>query len=76
MIAPWPVERPKDWRRRVNTPLSPKELRRLRMSLERGQPYGEEEWVQRTAQELGLEHTMRPEGRPPKRSDAGGGAKN
>ena len=76
ILSPWPVERPKDWLRRVNTPLSAQELRRLRMSIERGQPYGEDRWVKRTAQELGLEHTIRPEGRPPKRNDPGGGAKN
>ena len=70
------MEPPKDWLRRVNTPLSPKELRRLRISIARGQPYGGEEWVKRTAQELGLEPTIRPEGRPPERSDPGAGAKN
>ena len=76
ILSRWPVERPKDWLRRVNTPLSARELRRLRISIERGQPYGEDEWVERTAQELGLEHTIRPEGRPPKRSDPGGRAKS
>lgn len=76
ILSPWPVERPKDWLRRVNAPLSAKELRRLRLSLQRGQPYGEEGWVQRTAQSLGLEHTLRPEGRPPKRRAPGGGANN
>jgi putative transposase len=74
VLSPWPVARPKDWLRRVNTPLSASELRRLRMSIERGQPYGEDEWVKRTAKELGLEHTIRPEGRPPKRSVPGVGA--
>jgi putative transposase len=77
ILSSWPVKRPKDWLRRVNTPLSAKELRRLRTSLARGQPYGEDGWVKRTAKKLGLEHTIRPEGRPPKRSDpSGGGAKN
>ena len=75
ILSPWPVECPRDWLRRINTPLSARELRRLRLSLQRGQPYGEDGWVQRTAKELGLEHTIRPEGRPPKRSEAGGGAK-
>jgi putative transposase len=46
--------------------LGAKELRRLRMSIKRGQPYGEEGWVKRTAKELGLEPTIQPEGRPPK----------
>jgi putative transposase len=76
ILSPWPVERPKDWLRRVNTPSNAKELRRLRMSIERGQPYGEEGWVKRTAIALGLEHTIRPQGRPPKRSGPSVGSKN
>jgi putative transposase len=76
ILSPWPVERPKDWLRRVNTPLSAKELGRLRMSLERGRPYGEEGWVKRTVIELDLESTMPPEGRPPKRIEPGGKADN
>lgn len=76
ILSPWPVERPKDWLRRVNTPISAKEQRRLRMSIKRDQPYAEEGWVKRTAIELGLEHTIRPEGRPPKRSEPGIGPKN
>ena len=66
ILSPWPVERPADWTRRVNAPLSAKELGRLRLSLERGRPYGADDWVKRTASELRLEHTVRPEGRPPK----------
>jgi hypothetical protein len=50
----------------VNAPLSAKELGRLRLSIERSRPFGEKEWVQRTARQLRLEHTVRPEGRPPK----------
>jgi putative transposase len=65
MLSPWPVERPVDWTDRVNAPLSAKELARLRVSVERGRPFGEEEWVKQTASELSLGHTVRPEGRPP-----------
>jgi putative transposase len=68
ILSAWPVECPADWIERVNTPLSAKELGRLRVSLERGRPYGAEEWVERTASELNLGHTLRPEGRPPMRS--------
>ena len=39
---------------------------RVRVSIERGRPFGEDEWVKQTASELRLEHTIRPEGRPPK----------
>ena len=62
ILSTWPVEPPKDGLRRVNTPLSAKELRRLSTNIARGQPNGEDEWVKRTAKELGLEHTTRPEG--------------
>ena len=70
ILAPWPVERPVDWTDRVNPPLSAKEWR-VRVSIERGRPFGEDEWVKRTASELRLEHTIRPEGRPPKPVSSG-----
>jgi putative transposase len=38
------------------------------VSIERGRPYGEETWVRETVKELGLEQTVRPEGRPRKAS--------
>ena len=56
--------------------MSAKELRRLRMSMEPGQPYEQEGWVERTAIALGLEHTIRPKGRPPKRSGPSVGSKS
>ena len=71
LLSPWPVECPADWIDRVNAPLSAKELDRVRVSLERGRPYGDDDWVRRKTSELGLEHTVRPEGRPPKVSKPG-----
>ena len=38
----------------------------MRVSIERGRPYGEEKWVRETVRDLGLEQTVRPEGRPRK----------
>jgi putative transposase len=70
LLSPWPVERPTNWTARVNTPLTAKELDRLRLSIERGRPYGGEEWVEQTVKDLGLEHTVRPEGRPRKASQS------
>jgi putative transposase len=75
ILSPWPVERPRDWTARVNAALSARELGRLRASIERGRPYGDDAWVKRTATELGLEHTVRPEGRPPKQKQAADQAK-
>jgi putative transposase len=71
VLSPWPVERPRNWIARVNSPLSATELRRLRESIERGRPYGDDEWVKRMASELSLGHTIRPPGRPPKRTEPG-----
>jgi putative transposase len=66
ILSPWPVERPANWTARVNTPLSAQELDRVRLSVERGRPYGEDKWVRQTVEKLGLMHTVRPEGRPRK----------
>ena len=66
ILSRWPLERPVDWTDRVNAPLSAKEFGLVRVSIERGRPFGEDESVMRTASELRLEHTIRPEGRPPK----------
>jgi hypothetical protein len=41
-------------------------LHRVRVSIEQGRPYGEEKWVRETVKDLGLEQTVRPEGRPRK----------
>jgi hypothetical protein len=49
-----------------STPLSGKELDRIRASALRGRPYGGDTWVSRTVSQLHLEHTVRPEGRPKK----------
>ena len=57
------------WLDRVNEPLSAGDLRRLRLSAEQGQPYGEESWTKATAQRLGLESTLRSRGRPRKREE-------
>ncbi len=59
-----PVEWQANWTARVNTPSITKELGRVRVSIERGRPYGEEKWVRETVKDLGLEQTVRPEGRP------------
>ena len=70
LLSTWPVKRPANWATRINTPLNAKELDRVRVSLERGRPYGGDEWVVRMVKELGLEHTVRPEGRPRKVSQS------
>jgi putative transposase len=52
----------------VQTPHSEAELAALSRSLQRGALFGSPTWVERTAAELGLESSLRPPGRPQKRS--------
>ena len=54
------------WIERVNEPLSVSDLQRMRLSTQRGQPYGDEAWTKETARRLGLESTLRSRGRPRK----------
>lgn len=66
LLDDWPVDRPRDWRRVVNRPQDERELDWLRRCVRRGQPYGDEAWVRRTAAKLGLESSLRRVGRPRK----------
>jgi putative transposase len=55
--------RDKLWLARVNEPLSDGDLHRLRLSVERGRPFGNEPWTRETARRLGLELTLRSSGK-------------
>lgn len=66
LLSGWPVTRLPNWVARVNEPLSEQELAAVRQSARRGQPLGDEPWVETTARRLNLETTMRPRGRPKK----------
>ena len=61
-----PVPLPGDWLVRVNAPESPVELAALRRSVYRCAPFGDAAWVEETAAFLGLESSLRPQGRPRK----------
>ena len=63
-LSTWPVERPPDWVARVNRPQTATELEALRLSVQRGRPFGEDGWVRRMAKRFGMESTLRPRGRP------------
>jgi putative transposase len=62
-----PVQRPSDWVTDVNSPQTEAGLDALRRCAERGTPFGDAVWVGTTAAQLGLEYTLRPRGRPPRR---------
>ncbi len=63
-LSEWPVARPRDWVTRVNRADTASELETLRVSVQRGRPFGAEAWVRRMAKRFGMESTLRPRGRP------------
>lgn len=66
-LSAWPLPPGDEWLAYVNRAETEAELKALRRSAARGTPFGEAAWQQATARELGLESTLRPPGRPPKR---------
>ena len=65
---------PAPWLDYVNAPLTLGEQERIRLSMNRGAPFGQAEWQIRICQQLGLESTIRPIGRPRKYEDKKGQA--
>jgi putative transposase len=63
-LSDWPIDRPRHWLAYVNRAHSPSEIEALRLSVQRGRPFGEEGWVRRMAKRFGMESTLRPRGRP------------
>jgi putative transposase len=66
LLSAWPVPYPHDWRAFVNAPQTEAEVDAIRRCVVRGQPYGGEQWVQRTAEQLGLGSSLRAPHRPRK----------
>jgi len=67
-LSPWPVDKPARWLDWINQPQTAAELETIRISVQRGRPYGSGNWVQSMARRLNLEKTLRPTGRPPQPS--------
>ena len=65
-LSTWPIPRPPGWSKRVNRVVSENEAKKLQQSIRRGSPFGDELWTKMTAQQLNLESTLRPLGRPRK----------
>ena len=66
LITTPPSKLPKNYRTWVNTPESKKELEAVRTSVNKGQPFGNMEWVKRVVERFGLQSTTRGAGRPKK----------
>jgi putative transposase len=64
LLSAWPVAAPRPWREWVNEPQTATEVAAVRRCVRRGQPFGAADWVVQTAERLGLQRTLRPQGRP------------
>ena len=67
LVHPGPVAKGRLWLQQVNRAETDGELKRLRQSVNRGTPFGSDEWAATTASVLGLESSLRPRGRPRKK---------
>jgi putative transposase len=65
-LCDWPVDRPGNWVQLVNRTIEKADLERLRVSVKRGRPFGEDDWIEKTARRLGLSFTLTSVGRPRK----------
>jgi len=59
-----PLARPKGWAVHVTKPLRLSEIENVRQCVRRDAPFGDPNWIERTAKQLGLEASVRPLGRP------------
>jgi putative transposase len=64
ILTPWPVDRPRNWNALVNESLPEPMLERLKVSVAKGRPFGQDAWIAETAARLGLQATLRSPGRP------------
>lgn len=70
-LSPYPKVRQRKWADTVHLPLDEKKLSAIRKSSATGLPYGTSTWVKRLAKKLDLDLTIRPRGRPRKRTNRG-----
>lgn len=66
LISDLPITLPRDWTAYTDQPMTTSEVERLRRSVNRQTPFGEELWVQSVCEKLGLESTIHERGRPRK----------
>ncbi|MBI3251346.1 MAG: transposase [Candidatus Andersenbacteria bacterium] len=64
ILSPWPVDTDDNYIEWVNTAQPKEEVDTIRYHIQRGRPYGEASWTQKTAEQLGLQSTFRNRGRP------------
>ena len=68
LLSKWPINIPTNYLNLVNEPHSNSELESLRYCINKGKPYGSEEWTNKMIDAYKLESTLRGRGRPKKGS--------
>jgi len=66
LLAAWPLPRRPSWVEHVNAPQTEAETQAVLQSIKRGSPLGDDQWTERIVRQMGLESTLRPQGRPKK----------
>ncbi len=69
MLSSWPIPEPNDYLLLLNELQSKEskgEIERIRRSVGRSCPYGQDVWMEKVARQFGIESTLRPRGRPKK----------
>jgi putative transposase len=61
-----PVKMPRRWKSLVDNIIGAGDFERIEKCVKRGQPFGNSDWIVRTARRLCLESTLKPRGRPKK----------
>jgi hypothetical protein len=62
LLVEGPVAKPESWTRFVNRVETEAELKEVRQSVKRGTPFGDLDWQAETADQLGLESSLRQRG--------------
>lgn len=63
LLSDWPIPEPKDYLSFVNLPINEKEEEAIRYCVNRGKPFGNDEWSDRMIKRYQLESTLRKRGR-------------
>lgn len=66
LLARWPISEPNDYLSFVNKPQLQEEEERVRLSVVKGKPYGNDIWSMKIIKKFGLESTIRLPWRPKK----------
>ena len=64
ILSKWPIKKPKDYLTYLTTPESDDELEALRRSVNKGQPFGDDDWMLDMVEKHDLYSTTRSGGRP------------